>query len=157
MKPNELYQLWQDALDEMPHPAATSAPPEPELRALQARRRRIWTVRDLVLTAAALAIAAGSWMVFHSRDQVAVKPERAPHQPPAPLTPPQPVPTPQIAQEEPTKTQPMIESVSLKDFLAQLPHHGYMTIENERGRFLVMVDHETGETTTTRLSKDDQL
>jgi len=51
----------------------------------------------------------------------------------------------------------MIDSVSLKDFLAQLPQHGYMTIENERGRFLVMVDNETGETTTTRLSKEDQL
>ncbi len=61
----------------------------------------------------------------------------------------------QIAQEEPKR--PLIESVSLKDFLAQLPHHGYMTIENERGRFLVMVDHKTGETTTMRLSKDDQL
>jgi hypothetical protein len=115
----------------------------------------VWTARDLVLTAAALAIAAGCWVVFHSRDQVVVKQEVAPQRPPAPLTSPQPVPAPQIAQEEPKR--PMIESVSLKDFLAQLPHHGYMTIEIERGRFLVMVDHETGETTTTRLSKDDQL
>lgn len=148
MKPNELHQLWQDALDDLPHPAATDAPPESELRALRARRRRTWTARDLVLTAAALAIAAGCWAFFQSRDQVAVKHEVAPQQPPAPLT-------QQIAQEEPKS--PMIESVSLKDFLAQLPHHGYMTIENERGRFLVMVDHKTGETTTTRLSKDDQL
>lgn len=157
MKPNELHQLWQDALDELPHPAATSAPPEPELRALRTRRRRTWTARDLVLTAAALVITAGCWVVFHSRDQVVVKQEVAPQQPPAPLTPSQPVPAPQIAQEEPKAQQPMIESVSLKDFLAQLPHHGYMTIENERGRFLVMVDHKTGETTTMRLSKDDQL
>jgi hypothetical protein len=147
MNPNELHQLWQDALDELPHPAATDAPPEPELRALRARRRRTWTARDLVLTAAALAIAACCWEFSQSRGQVAVKQEPTPLQPPAP--------TQQIALEEPKR--PMIESVSLKDFLAQLPHHGYMTIENERGRFLVMVDHKTGETTTTRLSKDDQL
>lgn len=156
MKPNELHQLWQDALDDLPHPAATDAPPEPELRALRARRRRTWTARDLVLTAAALAIAACCWAVFQSRDQVAVQ-EPTPKQPAAPLTPPQPAPAPQIAQEEPKSSKPMIDSVSLKDFLAQLPHHGYMTIENERGRFLVMVDNETGETTTTRLSKEDQL
>lgn len=154
MKPNELHQLWQDALDDLPLPAATQTPLEPELRALRARRRRTWTARDLVLTAAALAIAACCWVFSQSRARFAVKPEPTPQQPPAPLTP-QPLLAPQVAQEEPKR--PMIESVSLKDFLAQLPHHGYMTIENERGRFLVMVDHKTGETTTTRLSKDDQL
>ena len=156
MKPSELHQLWQDALDDLPHPAATDPPPERELRALRARRRQIWTARDLVLTAAALAIAACCWVVFQSRGQVAVR-QANPKQPAAPQTPTQPVQAPQIAQEEPKSSKPMIESVSLKDFLSQLPHHGYMTIENERGRFLVMVDHKTGETTTTRLSKDDQL
>lgn len=146
MKPNELHQLWQDALDELPHPPASDAHLERGLCALRARRRRTWTVQTLALTAAVLAIAASYFVVSQSPDEIAAKPQPIPQQPPEPIAP-----------KGPESTMATIESVSLKDFLAQLPHHGYMTIENKRGRFLVTVDHETGETTTTRLSKDDQL
>ncbi len=170
MNPNDLKQLWQDALDDVPTEAVATALQLHSQQALQAKRRRRWLLR----TGALVTVLGLAVTVFrHSLHQgeMALGPQPLPQTqdiaPPVPprLTPSQPnpvSPTPLVAKPAPTDTAPaqnhiVIESVPLKEFLAQLPHHGYITIENDRGRFLVLVDNETGETFTTVLSEDDRL
>ncbi len=182
MTPNDLHQqLWNDALDDV----ATEAIDGPLwLHTRQGvrsqRRRRVWI--RVAMTAAALLVAASAWRGFSGHKPEMVRaPEPVPQNrveapvPPGVISPapsPSPPVTPQHlveapvppvpAPEAPTPETPapkhvVIQSVALHDFLAQLPHHGYVEISNARGRFLVVVDHETGEAFTTVLSKDDQL
>ena len=98
--------------------------------------------------------------VRHPTPVVAPQPTPPPVTPqiPNPATPSNPLatlPPPEPASSAPQKT--VLKSVSLHDFLAQLPHHGTVEIRNKRGRFLVIVDNETGETFMSELSPDDQL
>ena len=165
MNPNDLHQLWDDALDDVP----TQTVAEPLWRhvqqALRAERRRRLLVRASAL-AAAMLIALTAWRTLPiTQNELGHDPQPTPQLPVIPTTvvpselsllattPPASAPVP-----EPMAPQHVVlESVPLKEFLAQLPHHGFVEIKNERGRFLVVVDNETGETFTTVLSNGDSL
>ena len=164
MNPNDLHQLWNDAIDDVP----TEAVAEPMWRhvqqGLRTERRRRLLVRTTALAAAGL-VAVGVWLFRPTGpDKLADNPVSQPTAPitqstvQAPIDPPviSPV-VPAPAEVPAAPAQVVVNSLPLKEFLAQLPHHGVVEIKNERGRFLFVTDHETGETFTATLSPDDKL
>lgn len=161
MKPSDLNQLWNDALGDLPEQAQSDDLRRRMLEEVHAQRQRR-RIRAASLCGLVLLVAGG-WTHWsfrradHSDITVAVPPQPAPK---APATiEPQP---PSVAPIEPPAlredaTVPVVESVPLKEFLAKLPHHGYMTVRNERGRFLIVVDNQTGEQIMTPLADDETL
>ena len=174
MTPHDLNQLWNDALDDVPTEPVAEPLWQHVQQRLRVKRRRRLLVRGAVVAVVAL-VAMTLWFRPPTQSpEIARSP--VPNQPahqtlptppvvaqlpvsaPVPTTPPVVVKAPQPPEPAPAEPNRLvIKSVSLHDFLAQLPHHGTVEIRNKRGRFLVIVDNETGETFTSELSPDDQL
>lgn len=156
MNPNDLHQLWNDALDDVPTEAVSGPTWKHLQQGLRAERRRRVLTRTAAIAAVALG-AVGVWQ-YLSPSSVELAKNSTP-QPgiQAPAEPPEASPAPPEAATSPSAGQIVIAPLPLKEFLAQLPHHGIVEVKNERGRFLFVVDNETGEMVTAVLSPDDKL
>lgn len=160
MTPNDLHQLWNDAINDVPTEAVADPMWQHVQRGLRTERRRRFLVRTTALAAVGL-VAAGAWLFRPTGpEKLADAPAPQSTTPVTQSIAPTPIDPPAIspAPVTPTASGPMVvDSLPLKEFLAQLPHHGVVEIKNERGRFLFVTDHETGETFTATLSPDDKL
>ena len=156
MNPNDLHQLWNDALDDVPT-EAVSGPTWIHLQqGLRSERRRRVLTRSATIAAAALG-AVGVWQYLSPSSAELAKNSTSQPGIQAPAAPPVVSTAPPEAATAPSAGQIVIAPLPLKEFLAQLPHHGIVEVKNERGRFLFVVDNETGEMVTAVLSPDDKL
>lgn len=164
MNPNDLHRLWNDAIDDVPTEAVAEQMWQHVQQGLRTERRRRFLVRTTTLAAVGLA-AVSVWLFRPTGpEKLADNPAPQPTAPVAQSTAIAPIDSTATSPMAPTPTeapttsaQVVVNSLPLKEFLAQLPHHGVVEIKNERGRFLFVTDHETGETFTATLSPDDKL